>query len=141
MSASAAPIPLDQFAQVLLELEVPQLHEEASRLQLSLYHLERSNVTLAEYPDDEDCKDAIRYNIGVIEQQKQRIELIRLELRRRGVNLEHAETTAPAPAATTSGSEVPSGGAASSSDSQPAAPANASATNGHVAEEEAGVYL
>ncbi|KAF3906871.1 hypothetical protein ABW21_db0207008 [Orbilia brochopaga] len=141
MSASAAPIPLDQFAQVLVELEVPQLHEEASRLQLSLYHLERSNVTLAEYPDDEDCKDAIRYNIGVIEQQKQRIELIRLELSRRGVNLAHAETPAPAAVSTTSGNEATTGGVGSESNPQRGTSTDASTTNGHAGEEEAGVYL
>ncbi|KAJ6255865.1 hypothetical protein Dda_9324 [Drechslerella dactyloides] len=146
MSASAAPIPLDQFAQVLIELEVPQLHEESSRLELSIYHLERSNVTLAEYPDDEDCKEAIQYNVGVIEQQKQRVGLIRLELGRRGVNLEHAgssDIAAPTATAATSGSEAQSGEASAGGGSQqpPAAPENESTTNGHVAEEEAGIYL
>ncbi|KAK6530549.1 hypothetical protein TWF281_007392 [Arthrobotrys megalospora] len=133
MSASAAPIPLDQFAQALLDLEIPQLHQESARLQNSLYHLERSNTTLAEYPDDEDCKDAIRYNQGVIEQQKQRIDIIRLELVRRGVSVGHMDLDSPAPVSSSGGDQ------AASALGNTSAPSNGTA-NGHSGEDE-GVYL
>ncbi|KAF3163746.1 hypothetical protein TWF225_006222 [Orbilia oligospora] len=132
MSASAAPIPLDQFAAALLDLEVPQLHQESARLQNSLYHLERSNTTLAEYPDDEDCKDAIRYNHSVIEQQKQRVDIIRLELVRRGVSVGHMDLDIP-------GSSAPVDTQATVATSGSSAPANGAA-NGHAGEDE-GVYL
>ncbi|RVD83644.1 uncharacterized protein DFL_005424 [Arthrobotrys flagrans] len=134
MSASAAPIPLDQFAAALLDLEIPQLHQESARLQNSLYHLERSNTTLAEYPDDEDCKDAIRYNQGVIEQQKQRVDIIRLELVRRGVSVGHMDLDTPEPVSSSTGDAQATSAASGSS-----APANGAA-NGHAGEDE-GVYL
>ncbi|KAF3914480.1 hypothetical protein AA313_de0205191 [Arthrobotrys entomopaga] len=149
MSASAAPIPLDQFAQALLDLEIPQLHLEASRLQNSLYHLERSNTTLEEYPDDEDCRDAIRYNQGVIEQQKQRIELITLELGRRGVRMEHMGINNPQLPASSSASASAAAASTATGDEhraitgQPgdqASPANGAPTNGHAGDDE-GVYL
>ncbi|KAF3197208.1 hypothetical protein TWF679_003488 [Orbilia oligospora] len=134
MSASAAPIPLDQFAAALLDLEVPQLHQESARLQNSLYHLERSNTTLAEYPDDEDCKDAIRYNHCVIEQQKQRVDIIRLELIRRGVSVGHMDLDIPE-----SGPSAPADTQATVAASGSSAPADGAA-NGHAGEDE-GVYL
>ncbi|KAK6337677.1 hypothetical protein TWF730_003069 [Orbilia blumenaviensis] len=134
MSASAAPIPLDQFAAALLDLEIPQLHQESARLQNSLYHLERSNTTLAEYPDDEDCKDAIRYNQGVIEQQKQRIEIVKMELVRRGVSVGHMGLDGPIPTSSSSGDVQTTATAQGSS-----MPTNGAA-NGHTGEDE-GVYL
>ncbi|EPS35349.1 hypothetical protein H072_11296 [Dactylellina haptotyla CBS 200.50] len=144
MSASAVPIPLEQFAQALLELEIAQLHLESSRLQNSLYHLERSNATLEEYPDDEDCKDAIRYNQGVIDQQKQRIELIRLELGRRGISVEHMEIDNPRPPASTSAATLGEGQAASGEipgGQSSTSPSNGTAaTNGDAGDDE-GVYL
>ncbi|KAK6355617.1 hypothetical protein TWF718_000012 [Orbilia javanica] len=134
MSASAAPIPLDQFAAALLDLEISQLHQESARLQNSLYHLERSNTTLAEYPDDEDCKDAIRYNRGVIEQQKKRVDIIRLELVRRGVSVGHMDLDHPEQGSPSAGDSQATVAAPGSS-----APVNGVA-NGHAGEDE-GVYL
>ncbi|KAK6530497.1 hypothetical protein TWF694_003847 [Orbilia ellipsospora] len=150
MSASAAPIPLDQFAQALLDLEIPQLHLEAARLQNSLYHLERSNTTLEEYPDDEDCKDAIRYNQGVIVQQQQRIELITLELGRRGVRMEHLGILNPqlpaslsVPSATSVSVSTATGDEHRAITGQPGnqvSPTNG-APNGHAGDDDEGVYL
>ncbi|KAF3935831.1 hypothetical protein ABW19_dt0208663 [Dactylella cylindrospora] len=146
MSASSVPIPLDQFEIALTSLEVPLLHQESSRLQNSLYHLDRSNSTLAEYPDDEDCRDAIRHNLEVIDQQKQRIELIRLELRRRGVSVEHMDLNNPTPDNTTQAAvadpQAPRPSAAGNTPGSVATVStNGTPANGYVEEDEAGVYL
>lgn len=70
-----------------------QLHAEATRLQLSLYHLRRSQIALEEFRDDPICRSAIEDNEVVIANQVDRIDLIRLEVERRGFSMEHGAGT------------------------------------------------
>lgn len=77
------------FLQAIRDLGLEQLHAETARLQLSLYHLRRSQVQLEEFRDDPVCRAAIEDNEVVIKHQVDRIDLIRLEVERRGFSMEH----------------------------------------------------
>lgn len=77
-----------RFAAAIAELELDQLHTEASRLKNSLYHLERSNVQLEEFRDDPDCIEALRENARTAERQLQRVRLIEAEIEKRGFPVE-----------------------------------------------------
>lgn len=81
------------FLQAIRDLELEQLHAEAARLQLSLYHLRRSQIALEEFRDDPICRSAIEDNKVVIGNQVDRIDLIRLEVERRGFSMEHGVRT------------------------------------------------
>lgn len=78
---------------MIRDLELEQLHAEAARLQLSLYHLRRSQIALEEFRDDPVCRSAIEDNVVVISYQVERIDLIRLEVERRGFSMEHGTGT------------------------------------------------
>lgn len=86
MSAGAAPIPLERFAEAILELPLGNLHAKAAELRNSIAHLVSSNEQLQEYADDgdQDCADAIRENEGVIARMEARITLLRNEVENRG---------------------------------------------------------
>ncbi|KAL8714281.1 MAG: hypothetical protein Q9225_006611 [Loekoesia sp. 1 TL-2023] len=86
MSASAAPIPLDRFAQAITELPLGNLHAKAAELRNSIAHLSSSNEQLQEYANDgdQDCADAIRENNEVIDRMEIRIKLLRDEVENRG---------------------------------------------------------
>lgn len=81
------------FLQAIRDLELEQLHAEVARLQLSLYHLRRSQIALEEFRDDPICRSAIEDNEVVIKNQVDRIDLIRLEVERRGFSMEHGVRT------------------------------------------------
>lgn len=72
-------------------LELEQIHTESARLQNSIYHLERSNISLEEFAEDATCKEAIVENNEVIRQQKDRILMLEQELQRRGIRMGHAD--------------------------------------------------
>ncbi|KAL8955121.1 MAG: hypothetical protein Q9193_006901 [Seirophora villosa] len=86
MSASAAPIPLERFADAIAELPLDNLHAKAAELRNSIIHLVASNEQLQEYADDGDaeCADAIQENEDVIERTRDRIMLLRNEVENRG---------------------------------------------------------
>jgi hypothetical protein len=74
----------ESFLEAITDLELEQLHAESSRLQNSIFHLERSNIALQEYCDDEDCRLAIQENKDTIARQMERVQMIRCEVERRG---------------------------------------------------------
>ncbi|KAI4174761.1 MAG: hypothetical protein LQ343_002132 [Gyalolechia ehrenbergii] len=86
MSARAAPIPLDRFAEAIADLPLGNLHAKAAELRNSIVHLVSSNAQLQEYADDgdRDCADAIIENNEVIERMEMRIGLLRTEVEIRG---------------------------------------------------------
>lgn len=100
MSAETQPISADRFALAIQDLPVENLYAKAQELANSISHLERSNQQLQEYIDsirsdttlpentrqegDKDCAEAIHENTIVIERQKERIDLLKREVERRG---------------------------------------------------------
>lgn len=86
MSVSAAPIPLERFAEAIAELPLGNLHTKAAELRNSIAHLVSSNEQLQEYANDgdRDCADAIRENQEVIGRMETRITLLRNEVENRG---------------------------------------------------------
>ncbi|KAI4194938.1 MAG: hypothetical protein LQ350_007481 [Teloschistes chrysophthalmus] len=95
MSANAAPISLDRFAEAIAELPVGNLHAKAAELRNSIAHLVSSNEQLQQYAvdGDQDCADAIRENNEVVERMQSRISLLRNEVEGRGLPWDHHQTS------------------------------------------------
>lgn len=100
MSAEARPIGAEQFALAIQDLPIENLYSKANEINNSITHLEASNRQLQEYSDsiradttlpenmreegDKDCLEAIQENLIVINRQKERVELLKREVERRG---------------------------------------------------------
>ncbi|KAJ4515579.1 hypothetical protein HRR83_004728 [Exophiala dermatitidis] len=100
MSSESQPISAERFALAIQDLPVENLYSKAKEISNSVSHLERSNQQLQEYinsirtdttlPEstrqegDRDCAEAIQENNVVIERQKERIDLLKREVGRRG---------------------------------------------------------
>ncbi|OJD22226.1 hypothetical protein ACJ73_06425 [Blastomyces percursus] len=91
MSAASTPITPQAFAEALKSLPLSSLYAKGSELRNSIAHLQRSNDQLARYiaeesPDgrDKDCEDAIKENEVVIVRMQERIDLLKVEVERRG---------------------------------------------------------
>jgi hypothetical protein len=63
------------------------LHAKAAELQNSIEQLRSSNEQMVPFADegDQDCKDAMFENLGVITRMHNRVELIRAEVEKRGM--------------------------------------------------------
>ncbi|KAK8156200.1 hypothetical protein BKA80DRAFT_345412 [Phyllosticta citrichinensis] len=87
MSSESQPISLERFAEAITELTLPSLHSKAAELRNSTFHLRRANVQLQPFADegDGDCAEAIRENEQTIQSMERRVELLRLEVERRGM--------------------------------------------------------
>ncbi|KAA8894860.1 hypothetical protein FN846DRAFT_972314 [Sphaerosporella brunnea] len=106
MSSTSAPIAPEAFQAAIADLELEQLHAEASRLQNSIFHLERSNIALEEFRDDEDCRLAIQENVETIARQTERIDMIRNEVEKRGFSMPCGEREEEGMAATGNGNSA-----------------------------------
>jgi len=86
MSASSEPISAARFATALPNLPLSSLHQKATEIRNSILHLEKSNKELRDYADlgDEECAKAVQENIEVITRMKERVELLKQEVVRRG---------------------------------------------------------
>ena len=89
MSHEARPISPARFASALEDLPLANLYSKALEIRNSIAHLQRSNGELQEYSDsqpsgDADCLEAVRENEIVIERMKERVELVKKEVERRG---------------------------------------------------------
>jgi hypothetical protein len=88
MSSEARPISPTQFASAIEDLPLENLYSKVFEIQNSVAHLERSNRELEEYSDsvggDVDCAAAVRENQEVVGRMKDRIELVKKEVERRG---------------------------------------------------------
>ncbi len=90
MSSNSTPIPLHRFAEAIRDLPLSNLHLKAAELDNSIAHLDSSNQQLKQYADDGDqyCLDAIRENLEVMVQMRERISLLRQEVEHRGFRWE-----------------------------------------------------
>ncbi|RKF72805.1 hypothetical protein GcC1_092016 [Golovinomyces cichoracearum] len=96
MSDQALPISLDRFKEALQSLPAQALQLKEAELQNSIAHLNYSNEQLKpfalgreesmNFQPDQDCIDALKENEIVIVRFRDRIELVRKELERRGIN-------------------------------------------------------
>ncbi|KAK6369755.1 hypothetical protein LTS17_009205 [Exophiala oligosperma] len=100
MSAASQPISDAQFAIAIQDLPFENLYSKAAEIENSISHLTRSNEQLQKYIDsitsdqslseetrqegDKDCSDAIHENVIVINRQRDRIQLLKQEVERRG---------------------------------------------------------
>lgn len=101
MSSGARPIPSSQFALAIHDLPIENLYTKAKEIENSIEHLQKSNRQLQEYSDsikndatlpgevkeevgDKECLEAIRENEVVIDRQKERVEMLKQEVERRG---------------------------------------------------------
>lgn len=100
MSADAAPITARDFAAAIEELPLSTLHLKAAELRNSLTHLEYSNAQLEPFArppgdstdtPDQVCLEAIEENIVVMARYKERLELLKQEAQKRGVDWEELE--------------------------------------------------
>lgn len=87
MSAEARPIDPLRFAEALETLPLDALHAKAAELQNSIEQLRSSNEQMVPFADegDQDCKDAMFENLGVITRMHNRVELIKAEVEKRGM--------------------------------------------------------
>ena len=108
MSGKTQPISAERFAFAIQDLPAENLYSKAHELENSIEHLERSNSALQDYinsirsdaslpestrqDDGIDCADAIQENNSVIERQRERIELLKSEVERRGARWHEADT-------------------------------------------------
>ncbi|KAF8536591.1 hypothetical protein BDD12DRAFT_807657 [Trichophaea hybrida] len=138
MSATTSPITPEAFQLAIADLELEQLHVESARLHNSIYHLERSNIALEEFKDDEDCRIAIGENVATIERQRERIEMIRVEVEKRGFMMTCGKRKEEATAATTCGAPEANGNAGGDSE---AGRNQQNSTESGGGDEEEGVYL
>ncbi|TDL29555.1 hypothetical protein BD410DRAFT_779995 [Rickenella mellea] len=78
--------------QEAIQLDIPTITQEISRLQNSLAHLNETQRQLSAYisasaTPDEDLQDAFRENEEVISAQGERIEMLKMALEHQGANL------------------------------------------------------
>lgn len=87
MSSDARPIDPLRFAEALETLPLDALHAKAAELQNSMSQLRSSNLQMAPFADegDQDCKDAMFENLGVITRMHHRVDLIKAEVEKRGM--------------------------------------------------------
>lgn len=87
MSSEARPIDPLRFAEALETLPLDALHAKAAELQNSMEQLRSSNEQMVPFADegDQDCKDAMFENLGVITRMHERVELIKAEVEKRGM--------------------------------------------------------
>ena len=89
MSNEARPISPTHFASALEDLPVSNLYAKTFELRNSIAHLQRSNRELQAFADsrpegDEDCLQAMRENEVVMGRMRDRIQLVKSEVERRG---------------------------------------------------------
>jgi len=87
MSSESRPIDPLRFAEALETLPLDALHAKAAELSNSIEQLRSSNEQMVPFADegDQDCKDAMFENLGVITRMHNRVELIKAEVEKRGM--------------------------------------------------------
>jgi len=108
MSTETRAISPSRFAEAIQDLPIENIYSKAHEIDNSISHLKRSNAQLQEYSDsmkndmnipeetrrdgDKDCLEAIRENMVVIDRQRDRVDLLRREVERRGGRWHGADT-------------------------------------------------
>lgn len=87
MPPSTEPISPSAFAAAIHDLPLDTLHTKAAELRNSLLHLRHSNDEMLPFAEqgDQDCKEAMVENLGVINRLKERVGLLRKEVEGRGM--------------------------------------------------------
>lgn len=87
MSSESRPIDPLRFAEALETLPLDALHAKAAELSNSIEQLRSSNEQMVPFADegDQDCKEAMFENLGVITRMHNRVELIKAEVEKRGM--------------------------------------------------------
>ncbi|KAL1586992.1 hypothetical protein WHR41_03983 [Cladosporium halotolerans] len=87
MSSESRPIDPLRFAEALETLPLDALFAKAAELTNSIEQLRSSNEQMVPFADDgdQDCKDAMFENLGVITRMHERVGLIRTEVEKRGL--------------------------------------------------------
>ncbi|CAK7233524.1 hypothetical protein SCUCBS95973_008623 [Sporothrix curviconia] len=105
MSSEALPISPARFAEATKELSLATLHLKVLEIRNDVAHLDYSNEQLLPYAQgavavlgaatagssgepvpDQDCIDAIKENLAVVERKLNQLKLVREEVERRGVS-------------------------------------------------------
>ncbi|CAK7199253.1 hypothetical protein SEUCBS139899_001927 [Sporothrix eucalyptigena] len=104
MSSEALPISPARFAEAIKELSLSSLHFKALEIRNDIAHLDYSNEQLLPYAKgtiavlgvsttgdedpapDQDCIDAIKENLVVIDRKLNQLKLVRAEVEERGVS-------------------------------------------------------
>ena len=126
MSTESRVISAADFSRAIEDLPAENLYTKHSEIANSVAHLERSNKQLQEYSDsirtdtsldagvreegDEDCLEAVRENEVVIQRQRERMELLKAEVERRGGRWHEADTDGKTNGTANGGSERQAGG-------------------------------
>jgi hypothetical protein len=85
MSRQTRPISPTRFREAIHDLAIGNLHGKAAELRNSIDHLKRSNLDLAEFQDDADCKQAVAENLETIQRMEDRILMLKQEVQGRGL--------------------------------------------------------
>ena len=87
MTTLSNPIDPARFALALEDLSLASLHAKAAELRNSLYHLRHSNAQLQHFADegDADCKEVMAENEVVMERFRERVDLLKAEVEKRGM--------------------------------------------------------
>lgn len=85
MSQQTRPISPTRFREAIHDLAIGNLHGKAAELRNSIDHLKRSNLDLAEFEDDADCKQAVAENLETIRRMEDRISMLKQEVQGRGL--------------------------------------------------------
>lgn len=86
------PITPERFASALESLPIDSLHAKAAEIQNSITQLKSSNDQMLPFADegDDDCREAMFENLGVITRFNERISLIKAEVEKRGLPWAHS---------------------------------------------------
>ncbi|MCJ1327468.1 hypothetical protein MMC10_004137 [Thelotrema lepadinum] len=97
MSATSEPITLARFTAAITELPLSSLFAKGAEIRNSIAHLEVSNTELKSFADagDRDCADALEENVAVLARMQTRLELLEVEVGRRGFNWNEAKGIEP----------------------------------------------
>lgn len=87
LAITRTPSPVS-YSLAIQDLPVAQLHAEINRMATSEHHLKLTNSQLStpEYQDQQWAIDTVKENEDVIERYTWRREIIRYELRKRGLS-------------------------------------------------------
>jgi hypothetical protein len=152
MSSETLPISPARFAEAIKDLSLASLHLKVLEIRNDVAHLDYSNEQLLPYAKgtvaalgaaageaptpDQDCIDAIKENIVVIERKLNQLRLVRTEVENRGVSwteFQSKEEAEQQQAESDQRAERTSSALAAARQQPPAA-----ATNGHAAETTTG---
>ena len=87
MSSQSRPISNPRFASAVESLPLSALHSTAAEISNSLRHLHGSNLQLQPLANQGDitCREAIDENETVMRKMRERLELLKAEVHRRGM--------------------------------------------------------